>query len=125
MLFRVRRDTCMKNDHGSGKVGVLLFRFLGATIALWAGIHSVLAHDWYPMECCHGLDCAPVDKVEVLTPISANAPPTMVITTKFGSVMVPPDFPRRESLDNRMHACMRKGATGRIHLLCIFLPPPS
>jgi len=24
------------------------------------------SHDWYPMECCSGLDCAPVEKVEML-----------------------------------------------------------
>jgi hypothetical protein len=106
-------------------VGVRFLLFIGATVVLWPGIQSADAHDWYPIECCHGMDCAPVDKVEVATPVSANAATPMVVTTKFGSVMVPPDFPRRESQDNRMHACMRQGATGRMHLLCIFLPPPS
>ena len=98
---------------------------VGATVALSAAIRSADAHDWYPAECCHGIDCATIDKIEALTPFGANTPPTMVVTTKYGSVVVPPDFPRRESQDNRMHACMRQGATGRMHLLCIFLPPPS
>jgi hypothetical protein len=114
----------MKASRDCGKLGVLI-PFSGATVALWAGICTANAHDWYPMECCHGMDCAIVDKVEVLTPVSAIAPPAMVVTTQYGSVVVPPDFPRRESQDNRMHACMRQGATGRMHLLCIFLPPPS
>jgi len=121
----LRLVSCMKPDHGCSNVGVLFLLFLGATIAPWATIHTADAHDWYPVECCHRMDCAPVDKVEVLTPASANAPPTMVITTEHGSVVVPPDFPRRESHDNRMHACIRQGATGRMHLLCFFLPPPS
>jgi hypothetical protein len=115
----------MKNHHDYTKVGVFFLLFIGATVALWAGIRSADAHDWYPMECCHGMDCAPVDKVQLLTPIIADATPAMVVTTKHGTVIVPPDFPRRESHDNRMHACMRQGATGRIHLLCIFLPAPS
>jgi hypothetical protein len=115
----------MKNDHDGCDVAALLFLLIGATIILWVGIRSANAHDWYPMECCHGMDCSTVDKVEVLTPVSANAPPAMVVTTKYGSVLVPPDFPRGESQDNRMHACMRQGATGSMHLLCIFLPPPS
>jgi hypothetical protein len=98
---------------------------VGTTVALWAAIRRADAHDWYPTECCHGMDCAPVDKSQLLTPSNANATPAMVVTTKYGTAVVPPDFPRRESRDNRMHACMRQGATGRMHLLCIFLPPPS
>ena len=27
------------------------------------GLAPARAHDWYPMECCHGQDCAPVDAV--------------------------------------------------------------
>jgi hypothetical protein len=85
----------MKNDHDCSNVGVLLLLFIGATITLWVGIRSADAHDWYPMECCHGMDCAIVDKVEVLTPVSANAPLAMVAITKYGSVEVPLNFPRR------------------------------
>jgi hypothetical protein len=84
-----------------------------------------IAHEWYPMECCHGRDCAPVESVETLAPASTNGLATLVVTTKYGTAVVPADFPRRDSKDNRMHACMRQGATGRIHLLCFFVPPPS
>src|SRR5215831_21297535 len=95
-------------------------------MALSLGLQSpVIAHEWYPMECCHGRDCAPVESVETLAPASTNGLATLVVTTKFGTAVVPADFPRRESKDNRMHACMRQGATGRIHLLCFFVPPPS
>jgi len=85
----------------------------------------VIAHEWYPMECCHGRDCAAVDSVETLAPASTNGLATLVVTTKYGTAVVPADFPRRESKDNRMHACMRQGATGRTHLLCFFVPPSS
>ena len=79
------------------------------------------------------MDCAPVDKVEivshptlsgVLTATAAPAlPGSMLVTTKHGSVLVPANFPRRESKDNSMHACMRPGDGGAMRLICIFLPP--
>ena len=117
--------------------------------ALLLAASPAAAHDWYPMECCHALDCAPVEKVEMLSPPaiasmlpSAQAVPvpgaaspyapgtlpgSMVVTTKHGSAVVPANFPRRDSKDNRMHACMRPSATpsesGAMRLICIFLPP--
>ena len=47
----------------------------------------------------------------------------MLVTTKHGSVVVPANFPRRESKDSRMHACMRPGPNGTMRLICVFLPP--
>jgi hypothetical protein len=93
-----------------------------------------VAHEWYPMECCSGLDCAVVEKVEMLpgpsiasllgTPAHASPLGGMLVTTRHGSAVVPADFPRRESKDHRMHACMRPapGGTG-MRLICIFFPP--
>ena len=49
----------------------------------------------------------------------------MLVTTRHGSVIIPADFPRRESKDNRMHACMRPGSDGGMRLICIFLPPAT
>lgn len=92
------------------------------------------AHDWYPPECCHELDCAPVDKVEMLpgasmaimgAPSGGAGPGAMMVTTKHGTAYVPADFPRRASKDNRMHACMRKTQMGTMKLICIFLPPST
>jgi hypothetical protein len=101
--------------------------------ALLAAATPVAAHDWYPMECCSGLDCAAVEKVEILTPpamasmigtpAQANPLGSMVVTTKHGSVVVPANFPRRESKDHRMHACMRPGHGGTMRLICLFMPP--
>jgi len=100
--------------------------------ALLAAATPAAAHDWYPMECCHAMDCAPVERVEMLPgPAIASFLPTpaqaplggMLVTTKHGSVVVPATFPRRESKDHRMHACMRPGQEGAMRLICIFLPP--
>jgi hypothetical protein len=127
--------------------------------ALLAGAAPAAAHDWYPLECCHALDCAPVERVDfapagvasnlaAALPVGHTGPPTasgadaaagalvsgnpqgdagllpgaMLVTTKLGSVIVPGNFPRRESKDHRMHACMRPGGDGTMHLICI-LPP--
>ena len=88
------------------------------------------AHDWYPQECCHEMDCAPVDRTDIVpTPTTAPAggvaigPTAMVVTTKHGTALVPADFPRRESKDHRMHACMIPGVDGRMQLICLFMPP--
>ena len=104
---------------------------LGALLAVAAT--PAAAHDWYPMECCSGMDCAPVEKVEILqSPAIASFLPSpsqssnvggMLVTTKHGSVVVPANFPRRESKDSRMHVCMRPGPNGSMRLICVFLPP--
>lgn len=90
------------------------------------------AHNWYPMECCHEMDCAPVDRTEIV-PTPTTAPTgavvigstAMIVTTKHGTALVPADFPRRESKDHRMHACMIPGADGRMQLICLFMPPAT
>ena len=103
--------------------------------ALLAAATPAAAHDWYPMECCHAMDCASVEKVEILqgpamasmlgattsTPMSSS----MLVTSKHGTVIVPANFPRRESKDHRMHVCMRPGEGGNMRLICIFMPPSS
>src|SRR5262245_9040301 len=90
------------------------------------------AHDWYPLECCHDMDCAPVDHAEIVAmPATAEprgiapAPRALIVTTRHGTVLVPADFPRRESQDHRMHACMMPGADGQMRLICIFMPPST
>ncbi len=77
------------------------------------------AHDWYPIECCSGLDCAPVDQAEFR---EGN---TLIVTSKHGTGIVPASMSRRESRDHRMHVCMRKSWDGEMRVICVFLPPPS
>jgi hypothetical protein len=43
---------------------------IGAGLSL-TNAQTGQAHDWYPIECCHGMDCAPVEKIETLAPLSA------------------------------------------------------
>lgn len=75
------------------------------------------------------MDCAPVEKAEMVAGASLSSAlgpmpmPLMVVTTRHGTVVVPANFPRRQSKDNRMHACMRAMSDGSMQLLCIFLPP--
>lgn len=85
------------------------------------------AHDWYPMECCSGIDCAPVDQTQWVAGAAfvdgngeISALPVMMVTTKHGTALVPQRFPHRQSPDGQMHACIRGG-----HLICLFVPPNS
>lgn len=95
-------------------------------ISLLSGLALIAparAHDWYPMECCHAMDCAPVESHRFTQPIEIGTLPQMVVTSKHGTVVVPGSFPRRESKDNRMHVCMRPKEDGTMRLICIFDPP--
>lgn len=93
-----------------GAVGVFL---LGIVLFMM----PVKAHDWYPMECCHSTDCAPVDKAELLPTLA------LLLTSKHGTAIVPREFPTRASMDSRMHVCMRPGDNGTMRTVCLFLPP--
>jgi len=77
------------------------------------------AHDWYPIECCSGYDCAPVDQAE------RREGDTLIVTSKHGTGIVPAAMTRRESKDNRMHVCMRPSFDGSMRVICVFLPPPT
>jgi hypothetical protein len=101
-------------------------------LAILLAATPAAAHDWYPLECCHDTDCAPVDKVEMVpTPTATDpqaasvGPLAMLVTTKHGTALVPANFPRRESKDHRMHACMMPGQGDKMRLICIFLPPST
>jgi hypothetical protein len=90
---------------------------------LW--ISAASAHDWYPIECCSGTDCAEVEHATYdRVSGSDNKLPILAVTTKHGTALVPENFPHRESKDGKMHACMRPGP-GDMRLICLFMPPPS
>jgi len=78
---------------------------------------AVAAHDWYPRECCHKLDCAPVDRAELLPNGSLR------LTSKVGTTVVPASFPRQQSQDHQMHICMaRFSHLDNMHPICLFVP---
>ena len=90
-------------------------------IVILAGTNAAAAigHDWYPMECCHGMDCAPVDRVDM------SGPGGMTVTSRHGTAVIPENMPRRESLDQRMHVCMQPSSFGRMRVICVFIPPAT
>jgi hypothetical protein len=82
---------------------------------------SAISHDWYPMECCHAQDCAPVDKATWSSPISEGKR-QLIVTSKHGTATVPLTLPVRESKDGRMHVCMRPSLYGGMGVICLFAP---
>jgi hypothetical protein len=83
---------------------------------------SASAHDWYPHECCHDKDCAPVESMTLITPAGGGTP-YMVVASKHGKAILRRDFPTRESKDSRMHVCLGQYDTGEKEVICIFIPP--
>src|SRR6476620_12445705 len=79
-------------------------------------------HDWYPLECCHHMDCAPVESIAPLASTSAGAP-QLIVTSKHGKAIIRHDFPVRESRDSRMHVCMRRHDSGYMDAICFFIRP--
>jgi hypothetical protein len=98
---------------------VALFVVAG-TVFSWS--RPAKAHDWYPIECCHAQDCAPVEKTAWLVP-TGGSPRRLVVTSKHGTAVVPETLPLRESKDSRMHVCMRPSLYGGMGVICLFVPP--
>jgi hypothetical protein len=94
-----------------------MMRRIVFAIVLATSASPASAHDWYPIECCHGMDCAPVERVEMQEGSS------LVVTSKHGTGVVPATMPRRESKDHRMHVCMRPANPSGMRIICVFLPP--
>jgi hypothetical protein len=87
-------------------------------IVLIALTAAASAHDWYPRECCHDVDCAPVERAEAL------ADGVLRLTSRVGTTDVPSSFPRQPSPDGRMHICMvRYSHFDNMRPVCFFVPP--
>lgn len=82
------------------------------------------AHDWYPTECCGGQDCAPVDSASMV-PTPDGGPMQMRVCTAVGCGVVPLNLSHFESKDNRMHACLVRGAAFGAYVRCIWDPPTN
>ena len=66
-----------------------------ARFSLLAGIAALslpaVSHDWYPMECCSGTDCAVVEQVTYGHGLATDpALPIFTVTTKHDTAAVPP-----------------------------------
>ena len=87
-------------------------------MAMMLMIQAAAAHDWYPRECCSGIDCAPVERLEALPDSSLR------LTSRIGTTIVPASFPRQESPDHQMHICMvRYSHFDDMRPVCLFVPP--
>jgi hypothetical protein len=94
----------------------------GGFIALWAGMlawpHAARGHDWYPLECCSGQDCAPADAVV------RREDGSFLVTARGMSVVIPADYSAwRKSPDERIHVCIRRLRSGGEYLICAFRGP--
>lgn len=93
--------------------GLVLFFYIATIFGLAMCTRQSQAHDWYPLECCSGQDCAPAS----ITPIPGSE--DWLITTKHGQAVVNArTVPFRPSPDGQAHACLWGGKS----LLCLFLP---
>jgi hypothetical protein len=109
-------------------LGPAIAAAISFTAAILVGARAH-AHDWYPLECCGGYDCGPgsmqtvvgADYLDVPDASSRAFISEVTITNGLGfseKAIVPQDFPRRDSPDGRLHACIVAG-----HLRCLFMPP--
>ena len=99
---------------------VLVANLFFSCSIFWSAPSS--AHGWYPLECCQQGDCAPVESVERFVPTGGGAP-QLLVTTKRGAILIPENFPGRESKDGQMHVCVRGNEYGRDDVMCFFMPP--
>jgi hypothetical protein len=88
-----------------------------AAIAIIAMSSLATAHEWHPTECCSNMDCAPVERVEIMPDGFQR------LTSRVGTTVVPASFPRRPSSDNQMHICMvRYSHFDDMRPTCFFVP---
>ena len=81
------------------------------------------AHSWYPWDCCHGRDCAPVDMTEY--PKRGGMRLHATIDGKKATIDVPRGFLLLPSQDGRAHVCVSRlweRGVVRYKPLCVFLP---
>ena len=84
------------------------------TLALFAFlVWPARAHDWYPQECCHNQDCAPV----ACDSIGENGEGMTWNGLTFRGSQI------RASPNAKCHACASKGKPSRP--LCIFILPST
>lgn len=76
------------------------------------------AHEWYPLECCSGQDCAPAETVE------RRPDGSYFVTSRGLSAVIPADYALwRKSPDGQIHVCIRRLRSGGEYLVCAFRGP--
>jgi hypothetical protein len=66
----------------------------------------MLAHSWYPQECCHDKDCHPIPCAELT--VTSNGDAMWKGVLYFSPSML------RDSLDGQCHVCVEEGLNASI-----------
>jgi hypothetical protein len=91
---------------------------LSAVIAgLIAVQPSAHAHNWYPLECCGGKDCAAADSVV------QRSDGSYLVTAHGMSLVVPEGYYWRPSPDGQVHVCVRHIGGIGLMIVCAFRGP--
>jgi len=92
--------------------------FFVLIIATTLGFFATQAksHGWYDKDCCSEQDCAPVLSYK------DNYNSTITLTSKYGTVTIDKSFPKKPSLDNQEHICMRTNEDGIPFVICYYVP---
>lgn len=101
--------------------------FLSFIMGMGLGSRMAQAHDWYPLECCSGMDCqqVPVETVEALSDgyhVTLKADDHMMLLRPTSYVVPYSDRRIKPSPDNEYHACISRQYEkhGGV-LLCLFV----
>lgn len=108
-----------------------------AILLAFAVANPAQSHSWYDAACCSDKDCAEVTAVQ-------DHPDGWLMTTKFGTTLVPINMPKGQEWrekenkhDGKTHVCMRKPIgwegwgepppepPGGMEFLCIYRPSLS
>ena len=82
--------------------------------SLFAALPNARAHDWYPIECCGGKDCAPADTVV------RRDDGSYLVMAQGVSMIIPDGYHWRQSPDGQVHVCVRPVGGVGLMVVCAF-----
>jgi hypothetical protein len=94
--------------------GLVLSAVLAGLMCAPRGAH---AHEWYPLECCGGKDCAAADSV------IRRGDGSYLVTAHGMSLVIPDDYYWRPSPDGQVHVCVRHIGGIGLMVVCAFRSP--
>jgi hypothetical protein len=74
-------------------------------------------HEWYPIECCGGKDCAAADSVV------QRSDGSFLVTAHGMSLVIPEGYYWRPSPDGQVHVCVRHIGGIGLMVVCAFRSP--
>ena len=94
-----------------------LLAWSAIAVGLIVALPRVHAHEWYPIECCGGKDCAAADTVV------RRADGSYLVTANGMSVVIPDGYYWRPSPDGQVHVCVRQIGGVGLMVVCAFRSP--